>query len=81
MTKQELQAVVDNPLSTPEQRSDAEKLLNTVNSKSTHPFLVAMRRKLLNRWLAENTEESKQHIKDWSHNWPDFATTGKVLGE
>jgi len=90
MTKTELQTIVNDEtgIYTPQQKARATQALadlqnqqNQTTSTAGDSMLVASRRKLLERLLTEDTSKTKQALVELGHNWPDFATTGKVLGE
>jgi hypothetical protein len=90
MNKQELVTIVNDEtgIYTPEQKAKATRALadlqnqpNQTTSPAGDSMLAASRRELLERLVTEDTAKSKQALADLAHNWPDFATTGKVLGE
>ncbi len=87
MNKQELITIVNDEtgIYTPEQKAKAHAALVDLQKPNTaedsYPMLVALRRKLLERLLKEDTAKSNQALIDLAHNWPTFAQDGKVLGE
>lgn len=89
MTKTELETIVNDTagIYTQEQKAKAQAALvdsqNQPNQTSTavDSMLVALRKQLHQRLLDSTDARDKQSLIDLAHNWPDFATTGKVLGE
>jgi hypothetical protein len=87
MTKTEIAAIANDStgIYTADQKAKAQAALDAntpaPDADGTSVMLVALRKKLLKRLLREDTPESKQTVADLKHNWPDYETTGKVLGE
>jgi F0F1-type ATP synthase delta subunit len=85
MSPEQLQEIIDSPTSTASQKKTAQALLSQqapVQADSgTNVMLVMLRKRHLQMLLASTDAKDKQVLKDWSHNWPDYFVTGKVLGE
>lgn len=90
MTKTELQTIVNDEtgIYTPEQKAKATQALADLQNRQnqTTPtagdsMLVALRKEYHQQMLNSTDARDKQALVDLAHNWPDFATTGKVVGE
>ena len=79
MTRSELQAIANGDLYTLDQKAKAIAALDAQKpSMDDYAMLVPLRRQVHDQMVADG---DTRRLAEWSHNWPDYATTGKVLGE